>query len=291
MIDGRIIGVDVGGTKIGVGLVGGDQISQYKNFSVTANGTEEQVINEVIAAVESVFEDDVHGIGIGVPSLVDVEEGIVYDVQNIPSWKEVHLKKIIENRFHKPVFITNDANCFVVGEKYFGKGKPYSNLVGLTLGTGMGAGIIINNHLYTGVNCGAGEFGSIPYLSHTYEYYCSGQFFVNEYNIEGIKVYEKAMRGDGTALKIYSEFGKHVGNAIIAVLFAVDPEAIFLGGTISKAYRYFKDTMLETVATFPYKRTIKRLVIDVTEKTRIAVLGAAALYYDAQVGKLRVDSK
>jgi len=291
MIDGRIIGVDVGGTKIGVGLVEGTQISQYENFGITADGTEEQVINEVIGAIESVFRNNVHGIGIGVPSLVDVEKGIVYDVQNIPSWKEVHLKEIIENRFHKPVFITNDANCFIVGEKYFGKGKPYSHIVGLTLGTGMGAGIIINNHLYTGVNCGAGEFGSIPYLSHTYEYYCSGQFFINEYHLQGIEVYERVMQGDETALKIYREFGKHVGNAIIAVLFAVDPEAIFLGGTISKAYPYFKETMLEIINTFPYRRTVDRLVIDVTEKTRIAVLGAAALYYDAQGGKLDIASK
>ena len=126
-----------------------------------------------MSTIEEVFDSAVSGIGVGVPSIVDVEKGIVYDVQNIPSWKEVHLKQLLEERFQVPVFINNDANCFAIGEKHFGKGKDHENMIGLIVGTGMAGGIIIKNQLYNGYNCGSGEFGMIPYLEHNYEYYSS----------------------------------------------------------------------------------------------------------------------
>lgn len=77
-------------------------------------------------------------IGIGVPSVVDREKGIVYNVVNIPHWEEVHLKEILEACFSVPVYVDNDANCFALGERIFGEGKTVDNFVGLTLGTGLG---------------------------------------------------------------------------------------------------------------------------------------------------------
>ncbi len=75
-----------------------------------------------------VFTPNAAGIGVGVPSVVDIDQGIVYDVQNIPSWKEVPLGRILGERFGRPVYVNNDANCFAAGEKHFGKGKPYRRL-------------------------------------------------------------------------------------------------------------------------------------------------------------------
>ncbi|MGB5894297.1 MAG: ROK family protein, partial [Ignavibacteriaceae bacterium] len=209
MLGKTIIGVDMGGTNIGLGRVEKDQFDKCKSFDISAQGTKEKILEEIINAIYSVFDEHVAGIGIGVPSLVDVNKGIVYDVQNIPSWDEIHLKDILEEQFGIPVYVNNDANCFTIGEKYFGKGKRFSNIVGLTLGTGLGAGIIINNRLYSGTNCGAGEFGSIPYKDQILEYYCSGQFFRKVFNIEGSVVFEKAKLGDKKALKIFEEFGFH----------------------------------------------------------------------------------
>ena len=91
----------------------------------------------------------------------------------------------MEERFAIPVLINNDANCFAVGEYYFGKGVEGDSLVGLTIGTGLGSGIILKGKLYSGKNCGAGEFGMIDYLDHFIEYYASGQFFKNVYDIDG----------------------------------------------------------------------------------------------------------
>jgi len=279
-----IVGVDIGGTKIHAARIHGHDIEQTHRQLVSSNGTEKQVIGEVIATIEAVFDSSISGIGVGVPSIVDTEKGIVYDVQNIPSWKEVHLKKALENHFQVPTYINNDANCFAVGEKHFGKGKNYNNLIGLITGTGMAGGIIINNQLYNGNNCGAGEFGMMPYLDHNYEYYCSGQFFSNKYKTTGEDLFKKATQGDEEAIQIFNEFGTHFGNALIAILYAMDPEMIILGGSVSKAYPFFKNALWEKLKAFSYSPTIERLTIEISENKNIPILGAAALYYNAQSG-------
>jgi len=277
------IGVDLGGTKVSIGKVEENRIVKHTSSDISAEESEKQILNEIIQAVEEIFDPGVAGIGVGVPSVVDVEKGIVYEVQNIASWKKVPLKEILESHFHKPVYVNNDANCFAVGEKHFGKGRKFSNFVGVTIGTGLGAGIIINDRLYCGPNCGAGEFGSIPYKESILEYYSGGQFFMGEYGIKGDQVYARAKQGDKNALEIFEQFGTHVGEAMMIIMFAVDPEAIIIGGAISQAFSFFEKSMRERMKTFPYKHAVERLVIEITDKPQIAVLGAAALYYDAQL--------
>ena len=276
-----IIGVDLGGTKVSIGKVEDKHIAKHSSTNITTHGQEKQILSEIISAIEEVFDQSVVGIGIGVPSVIDVEKGIVYTVQNIPSWKEVPLKDILENHFERPTYVNNDANCFAVGEKHFGKGMAFKNLVGVTLGTGLGAGIIVDNRLYSGPNCGAGEFGSISYKDQIVEYYCSGQFFVKVHGIKGQLVYDKAKKGDKKALEIFEEYGNHLGEAIKTILFAVDPDAIILGGSVCESYPFFKEAMWEQLRTFPYKKSIERLVIERSEEPHIAILGAAALYYDS----------
>ncbi len=277
-----LIGIDLGGTKILVGKIEDSKISDTYKCEVPVDGSKEDVLKEIINAVDVFFGEDIIGIGVGVPSVVDIEKGIVYDVQNIPSWKEVHVKEILENQYKVPVYVNNDANCFAVGEKHFGIARDYRNFVGLIIGTGMAGGIIINDKLYNGSNCGAGEFGMLPYLDHNYEYYCSGQFFKNEYDSDGYEVYQDALKGDVKALKLYSEFGHHVGKAMQAILYAMDPEVIVLGGSVSKAYDFFSESMWESLQTFEYKKTLERLKIEISKDPQIALLGAAALYYNAQ---------
>lgn len=282
MTDKTLIGIDMGGTKILSGRIEGSKISDTFKIDVPAKGSKEEVLEVIYAGIDKFFNEEIEGIGIGVPSVVDVEKGIVYDVQNIPSWKKVHLKDLLEDKYNVPIYINNDANCFVVGEKHFGIAKDFKNFVGLTIGTGLGGGFIINNKLYSGFNCGAGEFGTMPYLDHTYEYYASGQFFRNEYEMDGYELYKNALDGNKEALKIYNVFGEHLGKAIQAVLYAIDPEFIVLGGSVSKAFDFYKDSMWESLKTFEFKASLDRLKIEISKDPQIALLGAAALYYDAQ---------
>ncbi len=278
----NIIGVDLGGTNMRAGLVQNDKIIKKSACRVPVTDKSEEVTNALIATIEDVITPDVEGIGVGVPSLVKSGEGIVYDVQNIPSWKEIHLKEILEAHFKLPVYINNDANCFAVGERFFGEGKKFSDFVGLITGTGLGAGIIKKGHLLSDQNCGAGEFGMIPYLDNDYEYYCSGQFFQNFYNADGGKMARKAMDDDDSALAAFNAYGKHLGKAIKVILLTVDPEAIVIGGSVSKSFELYKEAMWNEISTHPFSFAIENLKIVPSNVEEIAILGAAALYIDAQ---------
>ncbi|HLF64616.1 MAG TPA: ROK family protein [Saprospiraceae bacterium] len=273
-----VIGVDLGATKVRAGkIVDGTIISDsYLRISAKAEDPF-AIINEVISSIRAVHDSSIHAIGIGVPSVVDAIAGIVYDVQNIPSWKEVHLKAALEHEFQLPVSINNDANCFALGEHRFGLGQSYDNMIGLIIGTGVAGGIIINHQLYVGHNCGAGEFGMMPYLDHYYEYYCSGQFFERWYHLPGEEVTQLAEKGDQNALKIFNEYGRHLGNAIKAILYAYDPACIILGGSVSKSFRFFEVALRQQLNEFVYPKSIRRLKIEVSRNPDIPVLGAGAL--------------
>lgn len=273
-----IIGIDAGGTKISIGRVSMGRIVEEVCLPTNASGTESEVIENIMSGIDKVMNSSVVAIGIGVPGIVDEKNGIVYNSANIPSWKEVHLKAHLEKRFDKPVFVSNDANCFALGEKYFGKGQRYSNLVCLTIGTGVGAGLIINNQVHAGVLSVSGEFGCLPYLQHDFEYYCSGKFFKNCHQSSGKDLYDRAMAGDLKAIRIFDEYGGHLGNLIKTILLTIGPEAIILGGSVSNAFRFFQKSMMESVAQFPFKQITNQLVIEVSMMNRISVLGAAALY-------------
>src|SRR4030065_1469271 len=275
-----VLDIDVGGTNIRVGLVEYGGLVRTESLKIKSDGSENEIIGDLNSRVGKFGNEKIDGIGIGVPSLVDSEKGIIYDATNIPSWKKVHLKEILESKNNIPVYVNNDANCFVIGEKYFGKVKAYSNIVGLIVGTGLGAGLVLNAHLYVGKNCGAGEFGMMPFRDHNYEYYCSGKFFKNEYGMSGEEVAKKAELGDTTALTIFCQFGSNLGEAIKVIMLAVDPEIIILGGSVSKSYRFFKDAMWESIRKFLYVHSSEKIKVEVSETNYIAILGAAALYYN-----------
>jgi len=277
----KLIGLDLGATNIRGGLVQDNQLSLIQSKRIRSTGTVEEVLEDIYSVVDKLKDSDTVAIGIGVPSVVDVEQGIVYDVQYIPSWKEVHLKKILEARYKVPVFVNNDANCFVLGELYFGKGIGIQNLIGLTIGTGLGAGVIINHHLFAGPNCGAGEFGMVDYLDHCFEYYCSGQYFQNVYHIDGQEVFEKAKSGDVLSRSRYAEMGTHLGNAIKMILYTYDLSLIIFGGSVRHAYPYFQETMWQRINTFAYTKSLAKFRIELSELENSGILGAAGLYLDS----------
>lgn len=277
----KSIGIDMGGTSIRCGIVAGGDITALNSISTNSSGNRDEIISDIISLIRQTGIEGVDSIGIGVPSVVDAEKGIVYDVQNIPSWKEVQLKDILENEFRIPVFINNDANCFVLGEKYYGKAKDYKNVAGMTLGTGLGVGIIINGKLYNGRNTGAGEFGTIPYLDKTYEYYCSGQFFEEVYKTGGAELSSKALNNEPRSLKVFEEFGRHLGEAVKLVMYALDPEMIVWGGSVAGSFRFFEKSMMQSLKQFYFKNSLKNIKLEVSTLKNAAVLGAASLAEDS----------
>jgi glucokinase len=273
----KILGVDIGGTKIHMGEVSNGKVLRDLKFSTSASAPKEQILQEVIDGISQLMTPETLGIGIGVPGLVDEERGIVYNVQNIPSWEKIHLKSQLEKHFDKPVFIANDANAFVAGEKIYGKGKEFKNFVGITLGTGIGTGIIINNAIYSGSFLGAGEYGGIPYLDKTIEDYSSGKFF-KKFGVSSKKLLLLAEQGDTNALEIFNQYGNHFGNALKIILYSISPEAILLGGSVSNCYQYFRDAMFNSLKEFPYEVITNNLVVERSSISGASILGSVALF-------------
>jgi len=272
------IGIDLGGTNVRGGIVDGDwNISSYRRETFRNLGTLDETLDQLVGFIKPLKQADVTGIGIGVPSVVDLEKGIVYNVTNIPSWQRVPLKDILQQALGLPVAINNDVNCFILGEHRHGLVQGLKNVVGVSCGTGLGAGIIINGELFSGTNCGAGEVGLLHYLDRNIEYYASGNLFKAKYNTSAAQAHQAGLLGDPLALTAWTEFGQHLAEALKTVVYAYDPEAIVLGGSLSKAFALFESSMREALPDFEFPESIRKLKIFQTVDENVTLLGAAAL--------------
>ena len=272
-----VLGLDIGGTKISSGLNREGKIYERIENRTPSNAPQEEILEAISSQISAYQKFGFKAIGIGIPGLVDPINGIVYNLANIPSFQKVNLKAYLENKFKVPVVINNDANCFALGEYKFGPAQIHRHVVGITLGTGIGTGVIANSHLYTGQLCGAGEWGAVPYMDKTFEDYCSSKFFKTCYNQSAKKLSKKAQEGDVEALGIFEEYGKHLGILINHILLTYSPEAIVIGGSIRKAFPYFEKGMMEAILRFPYKPISDNLKFYVSNLDDSAILGAISL--------------
>lgn len=274
----QIIGVDLGGTNLRAGIVNESVREPVVSRPLYAQGTREEILQQVFDIIDTIINPGVKAIGIGVPGLVDPTTRIPYDVVNIPSINETDLRGILEQRYNVAVKIENDANCFSWGEFHFGGGRTCKSLVGLTLGTGLGTGIITGGKLLTGKHGGAGEFGMISYLDKNIEYYVSGRFFTNVYHTDGELVYKRALEGDPEAISMYRDFGRHLGEAIKLMLYVLDTACIVIGGAVKVAFPFFSESMWEALSDFGFPRTLATLRIEASSLINANILGAAALH-------------
>jgi len=271
------LGVDLGGTNIRAGIEADGQIIGQKRSGFHARGTLAETLAEFKEFIRPLVVPGVSSIGVGVPSVVDVQTGIVFNVVNIPSWEKVPLRDILEEAFGLPVYINNDVNCFILGEHRYGWVKGMKNVVGVSCGTGLGSGIIINDQLFNGNNCGAGEIGLLHYLDHNIEYYASGNLFRVKFGLTAEEAHRLALQGNAQARAHWDEFGRHLAEALKAVVYTYDPEAIVLGGSVSKAYEFFQASMYAALQDFTFPESIRRLRIFQSQDENIPLLGAAAL--------------
>lgn len=288
-----MIGVDLGGTNVRAGLVKAGQskgqgtgqlsgqLSGLEKRPLRSGGSEKEVLEDLFAVIDPLAGRGLKGIGVGVPSLVDKKTGVLLDTTNIPSWKKVTLRKILERRYGVRVEIDNDANCFALAEARFGAGKGCENFVGLILGTGVGAGIVANGRLVSGALCGAGEFGTIPYRDGILENYASGQFF-RRFGRDGADVAAAAARGEPEAARLFGELGVHVGFAVQVILYALAPERIVLGGSVGGALPFYRDALEEALRAFAYPKVAAQLELRVSKLKWPGVLGAAGLVLEAE---------
>jgi len=273
-----LIGVDLGGTKVAVGkIVSGVLTDQLVARLNQDSGDPMDAVRLMMDLIHQLMDEQVHGIGVGVPGLVNRDWGIVYDVLNIPNWKEIPLKSLLEEKFNVPVYIDNDANCFAMGEYRYGSHAGHDDFVGITLGTGMGSGIIKNGALLPDAHGCSGEFGTMPYLDGIYENYTSGMYFKNKYGKNGEEVAQEAQAGEPWAIQAYREMGSHLGKGIQTIIMSVDPPLVIIGGSVAKASHLFKESMWESIRQIAFPSVLEDFRVEFSHTEHMGIKGAAAL--------------
>ena len=268
---GNRIGIDVGGTNVKIALVNDKGNIIYSNSIPTrAEMGYEYTINNMKEAIAELIKEtksdakSIEGIGFGFPGQIDYQKGIVRLAPNIPGWVEVPIAEIIEKEFSIPTRVDNDVRCAALGELNYGAGIGCENLICITVGTGIGSGLIINGKLVRGASNAAGEIGHIKLDMNggplcgcgdrgCLEAFASGPSIVamaEEY-IKGGKstkyrelanpditpyiVSEAAKQGDPVAKRIFTIMGEYIGIGLASVVNLLNPEKIIIGGGVAAA--------------------------------------------------------
>ena len=263
------IGIDLGGTDIKAGLLSSDGKLMYR--TVVSTHVNEGVkaiakrIAQTILQVHSQTQSlkDIIGIGVGSPGLILADSGIIHFSPNFPGWSDIPLLDYVAAELGNlkiPLYIDNDVNVMVLGELHHGAGIGYENVVGLTLGTGVGGGIVINRKVYhgswntagelghtivqpNGRKCGCGNRGCLEayagarhIVQRTRQKLASGQnSCLNPDVLTPKQIAEAAEAGDKLAQEIFAETGKYIGVALTSIAHILNPEIAIIGGGIAGA--------------------------------------------------------
>ncbi|MEW6101453.1 MAG: ROK family protein [Candidatus Omnitrophota bacterium] len=265
-----IIGIDLGGTNLKAALCDSDfRILHKQVLSTRKFKSREKLISCIVSCVGAIIEkygllrSCVLGIGIGLPGPVDNKRGIVHFLPNIPGFKNVNLKAILQRRMKLPVFVDNDAKLMCLAEQSLGRAAPFENAICITLGTGVGGGLIINGKLYRGSNNASGEIGHMAINEKGPKCNCGGFACLESYvgnnrlmqdakkgfgrHITLEELSALAKKGNKRALKIWEKAGLRLGLALSNALNLLNPEAIIIGGGVANAGGIIFDTIRKKI--------------------------------------------
>ena len=277
------IGVDVGGTNVKVALVDESGSIVFTDTVPTrAEMGYEYTISNMIKAIHDVVKEsktdmkDIKGIGFGFPGQIDCDNGIVRLAPNIPGWVNIPIADIVSKEFGVPVKVDNDVRCAALAELNYGAGKGATNMICITVGTGIGSGLIVNGKLVRGASNAAGELGHIKLQMEggplcgcgdhgCLEAFASGPSIVamaEEYvrggkstkyrelaknEITPYYVCEAAKQGDVVAKKIFEIIGSYIGIGLASVVNLLNPEKIVIGGGVADAGEFLFGPIKETL--------------------------------------------
>lgn len=311
------IGIDLGGTNIKAALVD-EKEGILKKISIPTEAQEgkEHVFEQLAYAAKLLLEDfdqEVIGIGLGIPGMVELDQKTVNDPPNLPGWQRVNVSNELEKRSGLKCFVENDANVAALGSAFFGAGKGYNSFITLTLGTGVGGGIYHNKKLFKGVHGMAGELGHMiidykgPYSNSvtrgTVEAFL-GQRFMSAYAAEIIKEHpenelykefypdfeklepqhltQAADKGNELAIEIYKQSGSYLGYAIVNYAHMFDIRTFIVSGGVAKAGEWlFKPARETALASLmpPYRNGFELIYEDLGNDS--ALLGSAGLAFQS----------
>jgi len=297
---------DVGGTQIRVAAFDVSTLAMVAQKKILTQGQglhpTERLVN-VIMNVGKKFE--IKAIAIAVPGFLDPENGMIIEAPNIPEWINLPLRDIIKDFFNVPVFIGNDANLAALGEWKFGAGIGHKNILYLTISTGIGSGVIIDNHLLQGERglaaefghvtilpdgpiCGCGKPGHIEALSSgtAIGNYVKDQIALGRNstlkdfpNPTGTDIFNAALRGDDLAMESFKRAGEYLGIALANFLHMLNPSIVIFGGGVSQAgeflFKPMRDSLEDAIISKEY---LKNLIITTAKLgDDVGLRGALAL--------------
>ena len=273
MTQPQVLGIDFGGTSVKLAVVEGETLlTEVQRIPTQEFPNPESLIDRIaseIAVLRKSFPR-VAGIGIGVPGAVNFFTGMTYNLTNVQGWSTFPLRDVMVAKTGLPTVIENDANCMAYGEWKYGAARGYHHAVCVTLGTGVGGGLILNDQLYRGANCAAGEIGQMsidwngvpgPYgNSGALERYIGnrqiGELAATVYREKGIPVppvhtpkalSQLAKGGDPVALEIWERVATALGFCLMSVVYLLNPEVIVVGGGVSGAGSSLFDPLVKTL--------------------------------------------
>jgi predicted NBD/HSP70 family sugar kinase len=254
----KILAFDIGGTDIKYALCDENyNLTQINKVPTEAEKGGMALVEKVISIIEQF--DDIDRVAISTAGQIDSDSGVVvYATDNIPKYTGVKIKEIIEEKTNIPTFVENDVNAFALGEARFGAGKGESNFICLTYGTGIGGAIYLNDKLYKGLGCSAGEFGHITVRRDgkactcggfgCYECYASAKALVNSVNkvtsqnLNGIQIFSEECFNNPDIRFAIDKWIDEVIAGLVNIIYIFNPSLIILGGGIMKE-KYIIDTI------------------------------------------------
>lgn len=284
------IGIDVGATKIqGISFENGKIVESIKEMT---SKEPKELIKQIINICKKLIKENkkIEGIGLGFPGIIERKEGKIIHLPSLPKIKNIQIKKILEKKFKIPIKIENDGKCMAISEFLFGEGKGKKNIVTLTLGTGIGGGIIINKKVYIGQGS-AGELGHLTLDFKGYKCNCGRLGCFEEYaasraikrfareekmNTEvPLEIENLARAGNKKAIKVYNRIGYYLGIGIGTIIKTLDPEVVVLSGGLAHAYDLF---IKETKKEMKKRVHFKTCDIKISKLKNAPAIGAASLF-------------
>ncbi len=271
----EVIGIDLGGTAIKLGRFSIDgHLLEDQQVQTPQPATPGVVCVALVEAIEALDPDRRASIvGIGLPGPMDVEARLARVCINLPGWEEVPLADWLEPRLQRRVTLANDGNCALVGEAWKGAAKGYSDVVMLTLGTGVGGGVMLSGQLFTGHNGAAAEPGLIgldpegpPCNSGncgSLEQFASISALRRLWDGDPAELAALAANGDAEAQAVWSRYGSTLGVGISSLVYMFTPELVLVGGGISGAATHFLPSVRKEVAQRVQAMSRQGLRIDV----------------------------
>jgi glucokinase len=303
------VGIDFGGTSVKLGVCRAGELLHADAPIPTADFQgPAALITEMaarVAKLKNVYPE-ICAIGVGVPGLVDFEHGFVHVLTNVPGWKHVPLKAILSEKTGLPVVVENDANAMAYAEFRYGAGRGLNNIVALTMGTGIGGGLILNGQLYRGVACAAGEIGQMSIdvdgksghygnlgalekyvgnkeiAEHALQRYAEAHVTKLLEDCTPKKIAEAAQAGDDIARQIWEEIADWLGTALASIAWLLNPDAFIIGGGVAQAGDLIFDPLKRKVQSMLSTVVNERLqIVPAKFSNEAGIIGNATLAADA----------